>query len=98
MSRDAELAALVFELAGWRCPDGAGCRWRAEKVKETAFRLDGVRLPTTGSAEPPVCVEVQFQPDAAVYGRWLAGFFLYLYRCKIGRPWRLDAGSDGRLG
>ena len=82
-----ERPALVFELAGWPRPAGAGYRWSAEEVKETAFRLDGVLLPRDGANEPPVFVEVQFQPKTDFYARWFSEIFLYLFRRKIERPW-----------
>lgn len=35
-----------------------------------------------------VFIKVQYQPDEEVYGRFFAGFLLYLYRCQPPHPWR----------
>jgi len=79
---------LVFELAGLTCPAGADYRWRAEEVKETAFRLDGLLVSEVDAHAPLVFVEVQFQPDGDFYARWFSEIFLYLYRRAVGVPWR----------
>jgi predicted transposase/invertase (TIGR01784 family) len=79
---------LVFELAGLPCPAGADYRWRAEEVKETAFRLDGLLVSEVDAHAPLVFVEVQFQPDGDFYARWFSEIFLYLYRRAVGVPWR----------
>jgi predicted transposase YdaD len=80
--------ALLFELTGLPWRDAAGYVWRAEEVKEAAFRLDGVLVPEADSDAPLVFTEVQFQHDPDFYGRWLSEICLYLYRRKVQRPWR----------
>ena len=80
--------ALVFELAGIETPAGAGYVLRAEEIKETAFRLDGLLVPTVTGAHPLVFLEVQFQPDATFYARWFAAIYLYLYRRQVRGEWR----------
>jgi predicted transposase YdaD len=70
--------ALLFELTGLAWRAAAGYVWRAEEVKETAFRLDGVLVPEADLDAPLVFTEVQFQLDPAFYGRWLAEICLYL--------------------
>ena len=61
----------------------------AEEVKQTAFRLDGVLLPTAGRPDLPVVfTEAQFFADRRFYARWLASIFLFLYRQQIECPWQ----------
>ncbi|MEL7358855.1 MAG: Rpn family recombination-promoting nuclease/putative transposase [Cyanobacteria bacterium J06560_6] len=53
--------------------------FRAVEVKQTAFRLDGVLMPKTESAESPVfLVEVQYQRDLEFYRRLFSEIFLFL--------------------
>jgi predicted transposase/invertase (TIGR01784 family) len=80
--------ALVFELAGLSVPAGADYRWRAEEVKETAFRLDGLLISESDADAPLVFVEVQFHPDGDFYARWFSEIFLYLYRRAVAVQWR----------
>lgn len=80
--------ALVFELAGMPLPTGAGYTLRAEEIKETAFRLDGVLVPAGSGEHPLVFLEVQFQPDTRFYARWFAEIYLYLYRREVKGEWR----------
>ncbi len=80
--------ALVFELTGIPLPADAEHTLRAEEIKETAFRLDGVLWPTGAGDHPPVFLEVQFQPDLRFYARWFAEIYLYLYRRAIVGEWR----------
>ena len=80
--------ALVFELAGLETPVGA-YQFRAEEIKQTAFRLDGLLVPPPEQPEAPVVfVEVQAQPDPEFYGRFFAELLLYLYRDRPPHPWR----------
>jgi predicted transposase/invertase (TIGR01784 family) len=76
-------------VAGIPLPAGADYSLRAEEIKETAFRLDGLLVPGAGSqAHPLVFLEVQFQPDAAFYARWFAEIYLYLHRQQVAGEWR----------
>jgi predicted transposase/invertase (TIGR01784 family) len=87
-----ERPTLVFELAALPVPGNVAYSLRAEEIKETAFRLDGVLLPPAGRTDLPVVfLEVQFQPDDAFYARWFAEIFLYLYRQGITTEWRAVA-------
>ena len=88
--------ALVFELAGMPVPADADYVLRAEEIKETAFRLDGLLVPTVTGAHPLVFLEVQFQPDATFYARWFAEIYLYLYRRKVHGEWRAVVLYPGR--
>jgi predicted transposase/invertase (TIGR01784 family) len=82
--------ALVFELAGLPTSEAAGFALRAEEIKQTAFRLDGLLIAEAApeAAHPPVFLEIQFQPDADFYGRWFAELFLYIYLRKLTGEWR----------
>jgi len=73
------LPVLALELVGVAIANPAGYGFRAEEVKQTAFRLDGLLIPP---ADDPL--EAQAQPDDDFYGRFFSEIFLYLYRCN---PW-----------
>ena len=80
---------LALELAGLSVPEAVGYEFRSEEIKQTAFRLDGVLIPTAATPEAPmVFVEVQYQPDEQFYGRFFAEILLYLYRNAQPQPWR----------
>jgi predicted transposase/invertase (TIGR01784 family) len=82
---------LVFELAGLPHPT-VPYQLRAEEVKETQFRLDGVLLPPVVTADAPlVFLENQFWPDDDFYARWFASIFLYLRQHPEQRWWRAVA-------
>jgi len=81
--------ALVFGLAGLPLPPDADYSLRAEEIKETAFRLDGLLVPGDLTAgHPLVFLEVQCQVDAEFYARWAAEIHLHLYRGHVVNPWR----------
>jgi predicted transposase YdaD len=44
---------LALELAGLSVPEAVRYEFRSEEIKQTAFRLDGVLMPT--AATPDVC-------------------------------------------
>lgn len=75
---------LAWIPAG-RC---GGYVFRAEEIKQTAFRLDGLLMPPEGSDAPLIFLEAQAQPDEDFYGRFFAELFLYLQRNAPRRPWR----------
>ena len=65
--------ALVFELAGLEIPAAGTYQFRAEEIKQTAFRLDGLLVPPPEQPDGPVVfVEMQAQPDPEFYGRFFA--------------------------
>ncbi len=81
--------ALVFELAGLEAPAVGAYQFRAEEIKQTAFRLDGLLIPPPEQPDAPVVlVEVQAWPDPEFYGRFFAELLLYLYRNQPPHPWR----------
>jgi predicted transposase/invertase (TIGR01784 family) len=83
-----ERPATAFELAGRDMPEGCTYVLRAEELKQTARRMDGVLMPEGGSPDAPlVFTESQFYEDQEFYGRWLSGIFLYLHRHHVTRPW-----------
>jgi len=80
--------ALVFGLAGLPLPPDAVYSLRAEEVKETAFRLDGLLVPSDLTAgHPLVFLEVQCQVDAEFYARWAAEIHLHIYRGQVTGAW-----------
>lgn len=55
------MPALALELAGLTVSERAAYQFRSEEIKQTAFRLDGVLMPTAEVREAPVVfVEVQY--------------------------------------
>lgn len=79
-----------FELLQ-RPPNEANLyQFTSVEVKQLAFRLDGLFLPTTDEPNQPFyLVEVQFQPDDAFYYRIFAELFLYLRQYQPPQPWEL---------
>ncbi|BAY90731.1 MULTISPECIES: Rpn family recombination-promoting nuclease/putative transposase [unclassified Tolypothrix] len=83
-----ELPAIFFELIG-NPPEIANIyQFASVEIKQTAFRIDGVFLPTQDEANPIYFVEVQFQPDADIYLRLISEVALYLRQNKPKNPWR----------
>jgi predicted transposase/invertase (TIGR01784 family) len=56
---------LLFELIGFTPTHPEAYQFRSVEIKQTAFRLDGVFVPTAEEQEhsPIFFVEVQFQPQ-----------------------------------
>ncbi len=68
---------IFFELIGQ--PYRAGYHFRSIEVKQTAFRIDGVFLPSPDAVDEPVFfVEVQFQKDELLYHRLFGELFMFL--------------------
>jgi predicted transposase/invertase (TIGR01784 family) len=84
-----ELPGVYFQLIG-QSPNMADYyEFRSVEIKQTAFRLDGVLIPKTGSQTTPVrFCEVQMQKDTSFYRRFFAEIFLYLYQFKKAKHWR----------
>lgn len=80
--------ALALDLAGLDPAAAPRYVFRAEEIKQTAFRLDGLLAPPDEGDEPWVFIEVQFQPDESLYRRLFAEIFLFLHRATKPRPWR----------
>ncbi|GET44224.1 hypothetical protein MiSe_90500 [Microseira wollei NIES-4236] len=61
-----------FELINQSPDEAVAYEFTSREVKQLAFRLDGLFLPTTNEPEKPLyLVEVQFQPDPDLYYRKL---------------------------
>ncbi|MEG4029122.1 Rpn family recombination-promoting nuclease/putative transposase [Microcoleus sp. POL8_C6] len=85
-----EFPSFFFELID-RPPDEATAyEFTSREIKQLAFRIDGLFLPTTEESEKPFYLaEVQFQPDADLYYRIFGELFLYLRQYKPLNPWRV---------
>ncbi|MEH1899075.1 MAG: Rpn family recombination-promoting nuclease/putative transposase [Nostoc sp.] len=83
-----EFPSIFFELIG-NPPETANTyQFSSVEIKQTAFRVDGVFLPTQNEANPIYFVEVQFQPDSDIYLRLVSETFLYLRQNKSKNSWR----------
>ena len=70
---------LFFELIGQPPEVSQGYIFRSVELKQTAFRIDGVFLPTPKTAPSTVYfLEVQFQKDQYLYRRLFAEICLFL--------------------
>jgi predicted transposase/invertase (TIGR01784 family) len=83
-----EFPSIFFELIG-NPPEAANTyQFASVEIKQTAFRIDGVFLPTQEENNPIYFVEVQFQSDTELYSRLLSEIFLYLRQNKPRSSWR----------
>ncbi len=83
-----EFPSIFFELIG-NPPETANTyQFSSVEVKQTAFRIDGVFLPTQDEENPIYFVEVQFQPDSDIYLRLVSETLLYLRQNKRNSTWR----------
>ncbi|MFM6325460.1 MAG: Rpn family recombination-promoting nuclease/putative transposase [Microcystis panniformis] len=81
--------SIFFELINQSPTEAGTYELTSREVKQLAFRLDGLFLPTTKDAKKPFyIVEVQFQPDDDLYYRLFAELFLYLRQYKTPHPWQ----------
>ena len=70
---------ILFELLGQSSHRAQGYEFKSVEIKQVAFRIDGVFLPTPEAADQTVWfVEVQFQRDPAFYQRFFSEIYLYL--------------------
>jgi predicted transposase/invertase (TIGR01784 family) len=82
--------SIFFELINRSPNEAASYEFTSREVKQLAFRLDGVFLPTTNDPQKPFyVVEVQFQPNEDLYYRLFAELFLYLRQYKPPHPWHV---------
>jgi predicted transposase/invertase (TIGR01784 family) len=82
-----EFPSIFFELIG-NPPEAANTyQFASVEIKQTAFRIDGVFLPTQED-NPIYFVEVQFQSDTELYSRLLSEISLYLRQNKPRSTWR----------
>ncbi len=69
--------SILFELIGESGEAARDYTFRSVELKQTAFRIDGVLLPT-GDDLPVYFCEIQMQKDQQLYHRFFAELFLYL--------------------
>ena len=82
--------SIFFELINQPPEQAATYEFTSREVKQLAFRLDGLFLPTLNEPDKPFyLLEVQFQPDEDLYYRLFAELFLYLKQYKPPHPWQV---------
>ncbi|MEG5058480.1 Rpn family recombination-promoting nuclease/putative transposase [Microcoleus sp. A2-C5] len=85
-----EFPSFFFELIDRPPDEAAAYEFTSREIKQLAFRIDGLFLPTTEAPEKPFYLaEVQFQPDPDLYYRIFGELFLYLRQYKPLNPWRV---------
>lgn len=78
-----------FELIGQPASAADNYQFTSIELKQLAFRLDGLFLPSINSPQQLIYfVEVQFQPDARFYQRFFGEIFLYLSQYDLLNDWR----------
>lgn len=88
---------LLFELLGQPTELAQVYEFKSVEIKELAFRLDGVFLPSDEyPSQPLYFVEVQFQKDDDFYWRFITEVFLYLRQYKPNRLWQAVAVWESR--
>jgi predicted transposase/invertase (TIGR01784 family) len=81
--------SVFFELIGRSPGDAIAYEFRSVEIKHTAFRIDGVFIPISGSDQQPILfVEVQFQRDPEFYFRLFSEITLYLRQYKPVSDWQ----------
>ncbi|MBD2456750.1 Rpn family recombination-promoting nuclease/putative transposase [Nostoc sp. FACHB-87] len=83
-----EFPSIFFELIGNPPEIANSYQFASVEIKQTAFRIDGVFLPTEDKKSPIYFVEVQFQSDVEIYSRLVSEIYLYLRQNKCPNPWR----------
>lgn len=85
-----EFPSIFFELIGDSSDQATAYEFTSREVKQLAFRLDGLFLPTINEENKPFyLVEIQFQPDPTLYYRVFAELFLYLKQYQLSHPWQV---------
>ncbi|UJB73332.1 Rpn family recombination-promoting nuclease/putative transposase (plasmid) [Acaryochloris sp. 'Moss Beach'] len=70
---------ILFELLGQSRATAQDYEFKSVEIKQIAFRIDGVFLPTPDASSQTVWfVEVQFQRDPVFYQRFFSEIYLYL--------------------
>ncbi len=83
-----ELPSIFFELIGNPPEIAEDYNFSSVEIKQTAFRIDGVFIPTQIEDNPIYFVEVQFQTDTEIYSRLFSEIFLYLRQNQPKNSWR----------
>ena len=85
-----EFPFVFFALLGIPADATNQYQFTSQEIKQLAFRLDGLFLPTITNPQLPFyIVEVQFQPDPNLYYRLFAELFIYLRQYQPSYPWQL---------
>ncbi len=83
------LPQSFFELINLPPSEANAYDFASVELKQTAFRIDGVFLPTNNQEKIPIYfVEVQFQRDEDFYSRFFSEIFLYLHLYASTTPWQ----------
>ncbi|MEH2212481.1 Rpn family recombination-promoting nuclease/putative transposase [Nostoc sp.] len=81
--------SIFFAIIGDTTANVNAYQFVSVELKETAFRIDGVFIPTSETTNQPFYfVEVQFQLDSTFYRRFFAEIFLYLRQNESVNFWR----------
>lgn len=81
--------SCFFELIGQSSSIAKAYTFTSIEIKQLAFRIDGLFLPSEDSLNSPIYfVEVQFQLDKRFYHRLFGEIFLYLSRYERSNDWR----------
>ncbi|BAY31858.1 hypothetical protein NIES2107_37440 [Nostoc carneum NIES-2107] len=81
--------SIFFAIIGDTTTNASAYEFVSLELKETAFRIDGVFIPESETANQPLYfAEVQFQQDANFYRRFFAEIFLYLRQNPSVNFWR----------
>jgi predicted transposase/invertase (TIGR01784 family) len=81
------LPGSFFSLIGQSPEQAEGYQFRSVEIKQTAFRIDGIFLPSR-PPQPVYFAEVQFQEDPQFYARFFSEIFLYLRQYPEPNDWR----------
>jgi predicted transposase/invertase (TIGR01784 family) len=84
-----EFPSIFFELIDLSPDEAVRYEFTSREVKQLAFRIDGLFLPTNEERSAFYLVEVQFQPDEILYHRLFAELFLYIKQYRPSYPWRV---------
>ncbi|MFW9257281.1 hypothetical protein A4S05_31360 [Nostoc sp. KVJ20] len=81
--------SIFFAIVGDNTVDVNAYKFVSVEVKENAFRIDGVFIPTSETTNQPLYfVEVQFQLDSTFYRRFFAEIFTYFRQNESVNFWR----------
>jgi len=81
--------SIFFAIIGNNTVNVNAYKFVSVELKETAFRIDGVFMPTNETTKQPLYfVEIQFQSDSNFYRRLFAEIFVYLRQNESVNFWR----------
>ncbi len=80
---------IFFELIDRNPSESSVYKFSSVELKQTAFRIDGLFLPTVNRIGYPIFfLEVQFQKDPEFYARFFCEIFLYLRLYAPTQAWQ----------